>query len=66
MLPHILFDYQCGIHASTKYSPFMVFIACTTRLTIDNNLNGLCDVFDEDAGPEVMAKSRWFTNVIDY
>jgi hypothetical protein len=44
----------------------MVFIACTTRLTIDNNLNGLCDVFDEDAGPEVMAKSRWFTNVIDY
>jgi hypothetical protein len=25
------------------------------RLTIDNSLNGLCDVFDEQASPEVMA-----------
>ncbi len=33
----------------------MVLIGCTPRLTIDNNLNGLCDVFDEQASPEVMA-----------
>jgi len=33
----------------------MVLIGCTPRLTIDNNLNGLCDVFDEQASLEVMA-----------
>jgi hypothetical protein len=44
----------------------MLLIACTPRLTTNNNLNGLCDVFDEDARLEVMAQSRWFTNVIDY
>jgi hypothetical protein len=66
MLPCILFGYRCGIQASTKYSPFMVLIACTPRLTINNNLNGLCDVFDEHAGPKVMAQSRWFTNAIDW
>jgi hypothetical protein len=25
------------------------------RLTIDNSFNGLCDVFDEHASPEIMA-----------
>jgi hypothetical protein len=25
------------------------------RLTIDNSLSGLCDVFDEQASPKVMA-----------
>jgi hypothetical protein len=53
--PRIFFGYRCGIQASTKYSPFMVFIGCTPNLTIDNNLSGLCDVFDEHASPEVMA-----------
>jgi hypothetical protein len=66
MLPHNLFGYHCGIQAITKYSPFMVLIAYIPRSTTNNNLNGLCDVFDEDARLEVMAQSRWFTNVIDY
>jgi hypothetical protein len=30
-----------------KYFPFMVLIGHMPRLTIDNNFNGLCDVFDE-------------------
>ncbi len=56
MLPHILFGYYCGVQASTKYSPFVVLIKRIPRLTIDNNLNNLCDMFDEHVGPEVMAK----------
>jgi hypothetical protein len=56
LLPKILFGYRCGIQASMKYSPFMVFIGCTPRLTIDNNLIGLCDVFDEQENPEFIAK----------
>lgn len=55
MLLHILFGYHFGIHANTKYSSFMVLIACTPMLTTNNNLNGLCDVFDEDERLEVMA-----------
>jgi hypothetical protein len=35
---------------------FMVLIRCTPRLTIDNNFNGLCDVFDEFVGLEVTTK----------
>jgi hypothetical protein len=34
----------------------MVLTRCTPRLTIDNIFNGLCDVFDEFAGLEMMAK----------
>jgi len=55
LLPRILFGHQCGIQATTKYSPFMVFTGRTPRLTIDNSLNGLCDVFDEQASLEVMS-----------
>jgi hypothetical protein len=47
LLPKILFGYQCGIQANTKYFPFMVLIGPTPILTIDNNHSGLCDVFDE-------------------
>jgi hypothetical protein len=47
LLPKILFGYQCGIQANMKYSPFMVLIGHMPRLTIDNNFNSLCDVFDE-------------------
>jgi hypothetical protein len=56
LLPHILFGYCCGVQASTKYSPFVVLIKRIPRLTIDNNLNNLCDMFDEHVRPEVMAK----------
>ncbi len=38
---------SCGIQANTKYSPFMVLTGHMPRFTIDNNLRGLCDVFDE-------------------
>jgi hypothetical protein len=34
----------------------MVLTRHTLRLTVDNDLNGLCDVFDENAGPKVMVK----------
>jgi len=56
LLPRILFGYQCGIQANTKYSPFMVFTSHTPKLTIDNSFKGLCDVFDEQENLEVMAE----------
>ncbi len=56
LLPWILFGYCCGIQANTKYSSFMVLIRCTPRLTIDNNFNGFCDVFDEFASLKVMVE----------
>jgi hypothetical protein len=56
LLPKILFGYRCGIQASTKYFPFMVLTNHTPRFTIDNNLSGLCDVFDEQDNPEVITK----------
>lgn len=34
----------------------MVLTARTSKLTIDNNLNGLCDIFDEHVGLEIVAK----------
>ncbi len=54
LLPRILFGNRCGIQANTKYSPFMVLIGCMPRLTIDNNISGLCDAFDEQENPEVI------------
>ncbi len=68
LLPRILFGYQCGIQANMKYSPFMVLIGRTPRLTIDNNLSGLCDVFNEQENPKVKAeqmilKMRLIANV---
>jgi hypothetical protein len=51
-----IFGYHCGIQANTKYSPFMALTRCTPMLTIDINLNGLCDVFDEFSSLEVMAE----------
>jgi hypothetical protein len=56
LLPRIFFGYRCGIQANTKYSPFMVLISHTPKLTIDNSLRGLCDVFNEQENPKVMAK----------
>jgi len=56
LLPRIFFGYQCGIQANTNYFPFMVFTSCTPRLTINNNLSGLCDVFDEQKNPKVIVE----------
>jgi hypothetical protein len=55
LLTRIFFGYRCGIQANTKYSPFLVLTGRTPRLTIDNSLNGLCDVFDEQKSLEIMA-----------
>jgi hypothetical protein len=54
LLARIFFGYRCGIQANTKYSPFLVFTGCTPRLTINNSLSGLCDVFDEQKNLEVV------------
>jgi len=56
LLLHILFGCRSGIRANIKYSPFMVLTRRTPRLTIDNNLTGLCDVFNEFVGPKVMVE----------
>jgi len=56
LLLHILFGCRCGIQANIKYSPFMVLTRRTPRLTIDNNLTGLCDVFNEFVGPKVVVE----------
>jgi hypothetical protein len=37
-----------------KYSLFMVLTSHMPILTINNSLNGLCDVFDEHAIPKIM------------
>jgi hypothetical protein len=56
MLLRILFSYRRGIQTNTKYFPFMVLIRQTPRLTINNSLNGLCDVFDDNASLEFMVE----------
>jgi hypothetical protein len=33
----------------------MVLTSRTLRLTINNSISGLCDVFDEQESPEIMA-----------
>ncbi len=43
-LPWILFGYRCGVHASTKFFPFMVLIGRTPRLTCDNGLSAFINV----------------------
>ncbi len=43
----------------------MVLTGRTLKFTIDNNLNGLCDVFDEHIGPKVMAK-QMILNEVNY
>ncbi len=36
----------------------MVLTRCSPRLTINNTLNGLCDVMDEQVGPMAMAMAK--------
>jgi hypothetical protein len=40
-LAKVLFGYQCGIQASTKFSPFMILTGRTPRLRADNYLQAL-------------------------
>ncbi len=47
-LPRILFGYRIGVHASTKFSPFMVLTRKTPRLTCDNSLAAFTNVEKEE------------------
>ncbi len=53
-LPRILFGYQCGIHASTKFSPHMLLTRWTPRLRVDNFLNPLVQTFEDDVEPSIL------------
>jgi hypothetical protein len=52
-LVKILFGYRCGIHASTKFSPFMILTGRTPRLRADNYLHVLMAGTDVGADVEV-------------
>jgi hypothetical protein len=49
-----LFGYKSGVHASTKFSPFIVLIGRTPRLTCDNNLVAFTNVEKEELTLEEM------------
>jgi transposase InsO family protein len=52
-LAKILFGYRCGIHASTKFSPFMILTGRTPHLRADNYLHALTTMTDDDVNVEV-------------
>ncbi len=52
-LAKILFGYRCGIHASTKFSPFMILTGRTPRLKANNYLHALTVEMDVGADVEV-------------
>jgi hypothetical protein len=54
-LAKILFGYRCGIHSSTKFSPFMILTGRTPRLRADNYLHALTAITDDDVNVEVAA-----------
>jgi hypothetical protein len=54
-LAKVLFGYRCGIHASTKFSPFMILTGRTPRLRADNYLQALTTETDDGDGIEEAA-----------
>ncbi len=54
-LAKILFRYRCGIQASTKFSPFMIFIGRTPQLRVDNYLHAIIQETDDGVDVEVAA-----------
>jgi len=52
-LAKILFGYRCGIQATTKFSPFMIFTGRTPRLRADNYLQALTVVTNDGVNVEV-------------
>ncbi len=54
-LAKILFGYRCGIHASTRFSPFMILTGHTPRLKADNYLHALTTKTNVGARVEVAA-----------
>ncbi len=51
-LAKLLFRYQCGVQASTKFSPYMILTGRTPRLRADNYLQALTAETDERDGIE--------------
>jgi hypothetical protein len=47
-LLRVLFGYNCGVQASIRYSPFMIFIGSTSKLKVNNHLNMLTHFSDEE------------------
>ncbi len=54
-LAKVLFGYRCGVHASTKLSPFMVLTSRSPRLRADNYLRTLTNVVDDGVDVEQLA-----------
>jgi hypothetical protein len=48
--------YCCGVQANTRYSPCMVLTWRSPKLVANNSLNGLCEVVNEQMGPEAMVE----------
>jgi len=53
-VPRILFGYRCGIQSNTKFSPYMILIGRSPRLTIDNNINTLIEIVDDEIDTNTM------------
>jgi hypothetical protein len=51
-LAKIMFGYRCGIHANTKFFPFMIMIGHTPRLRADNYLHSPTIVIDDNVDTE--------------
>ncbi len=54
-LAKVLFGYRCGIHASTKFSPFMILTGRTPRLRANNYLQALTAETNDGDGIEEAA-----------
>jgi hypothetical protein len=55
-LAKVMFRYRCGLHANTKFSPFMIMIGRTPCLKVDNYLQSLTVVIDDTIDVETIAK----------
>jgi hypothetical protein len=51
----VMFGYRCGIHASTKFSLFMIMIGCTPHLRVDNYQHSLANAIDDTLDAEIPA-----------
>jgi transposase InsO family protein len=51
-LAKVLFEYRCGVQASTKFSPFMILTGRSPRLRADNHLNALTNEVNDTSSVE--------------
>jgi len=52
----VMFGYRCGIHANTKFSPFMILTRRTPRFRANNYLHSLIAVVDDIVDVETIAE----------